>query len=157
MLRDLDLAYETCESLKDRSPCNMCGMCCHQPFITIRDEEIESISNCAKIDLFTFLSEYLERNQDEDKWMFKKINPCVFLDKNNKCAIWDGRPEICKEFPYLVSMFLSRVYIAITNEEFDIMPSISYMDDTWPCTMIIKKNIPDLIKDARIRRKLQNF
>ena len=39
MLRDLDMAYELCQSLKDDSPCEMCGRCCHQPYITVRDTD----------------------------------------------------------------------------------------------------------------------
>ena len=152
MLRDLDIAYELCQTLKDESPCEMCGRCCHQPFITVRDEEVVPISEYIRMDPYDFVMEYLERDSVEDKWLFKKTNPCAFLGENNKCRIWGGRPEICDEFPYMVSMFMSRVYLAIVNPEVDIQSLIGYMDDTWPCTKIIKSRISGMVDEARKKR-----
>jgi len=153
MLRDLDIAYELCQTLKDESPCEMCGRCCHQPFITVRDEEVVPISEYIRMDPYDFVMEYLERDSVEDKWLFKRTNPCAFLGENNRCRIWGGRPEICDEFPYMVSMFMSRVYLAIVNPEVDIQSLIGYMDDTWPCTKIIKSRISGMVDEARKRRE----
>ena len=153
MLRDLDIAYALCQTLKDTSPCEMCGKCCHQPFITVRDEEVESVAQVAGTDAVSFMFQYLTRDNEEGKWLFRHTNPCAFLDDDNRCRIWKGRPEICNEFPYMVSMFMSRVYLSIVNEGHDILPDLEYMDDTWPCTKIIKERIPGLIEEARIKRR----
>ena len=153
MLRDLDIAYDLCQTLKDTSPCEMCGKCCHQPFITVRDEEVESVAQVAGTDAVSFMFQYLTRDNEEGKWLFRHTNPCAFLDDDNRCRIWKGRPEICNEFPYMVSMFMSRVYLSIVNEGHDILPDLEYMDETWPCTKIIKERIPGLIEEARIKRR----
>ena len=153
MLRDLDIAYDLCQTLKDTSPCEMCGKCCHQPFITVRDEEVESVAQAAGTDAVSFMFQYLTRDNEEGKWLFRHTNPCAFLDDDNRCRIWKGRPEICNEFPYMVSMIMSRVYLSIVNEGHDILPDLEYMDDTWPCTKIIKERIPGLIEEARIKRR----
>ena len=153
MLRDLDIAYDLCQTLKDTSPCEMCGKCCHQPFITVRDEEVESVAQAAGTDAVSFMFQYLTRDNEEGKWLFRHTNPCAVLDDDNRCRIWKGRPEICNEFPYMVSMFMSRVYLSIVNEDHDILPDLEYMDDTWPCTKIIKERIPGLIEEARIKRR----
>ena len=153
MLRDLDIAYDLCQTLKDTSPCEMCGKCCHQPFITVRDEEVESVAQVAGTDAVSFMFQYLTRDNEEGKWLLRHTNPCAFLDDDNRCRIWKGRPEICNEFPYMVSMFMSRVYLSIVNEGHDILPDLEYMDDTWPCTKIIKERIPGLIEEARIKRR----
>lgn len=153
MLRDLDIAYDLCQTLKDTSPCEMCGKCCHQPFITVRDEEVESVAQAAGTDAVSFMFQYLTRDNEEGKWLFRHTNPCAFLDDDNRCRIWKGRPEICNEFPYMVSMFMSRVYLSIVNEGHDILPDLEYMDETWPCTKIIKERIPGLIEEARIKRR----
>ena len=153
MLRDLDLAYEACQSLKDSSPCEMCGKCCHQPFITVRDEEVPRVAEQIGLDPLSFVINYLNRDEEEHKWLFKHTNPCAFLGEDNKCRIWGGRPEICDEFPYMVSKFMSRVYLAIVNEDYDIMPDLAYMDDTWPCTRIIKDNVQEMIEKAREKRR----
>lgn len=153
MLRDLDIAYDLCQTLKDTSPCEVCGKCCHQPFITVRDEEVESVAQAAGTDAVSFMFQYLTRDNEEGKWLFRHTNPCAFLNDDNRCRIWKGRPEICNEFPYMVSMFMSRVYLSIVNEGHDILPDLEYMDDTWPCTKIIKERIPGLIEEARIKRR----
>lgn len=153
MLRDLDIAYDLCQTLKDTSPCEMCGKCCHQPFITVRDEEVESVAQAAGTDAVSFMFQYLTRDNEEGKWLFRHTNPCAFIDDDNRCRIWKVRPEICNEFPYMVSMFMSRVYLSIVNEGHDILPDLEYMDDTWPCTKIIKERIPGLIEEARIKRR----
>lgn len=46
-------------------------------------------------------------------------------------------------------MFMSRVYLALVNPDIDIMELIEYMDDTWPCTKVIKSSIKQKIEHAR--------
>lgn len=155
MEKDLDIAYEICMEYKKDFPCEMCGRCCHQPNIIVLPEEVDRIANAAKIPLFDFVCNYLEKTSD-GRMLFKKTGPCAFLEKDNRCRIWKDRPEICNEFPYEVSMFMSRVYLAITNDDADIIDLISYMDETWPCTMVIKKTIPEKIDEARSLRKIRH-
>jgi len=149
MLKDLDLAYDVCKKLHDTSECRMCGRCCHQPNITVMDDEVERIASQTEMELFDFVTEYLYR--EEDRWLFKKSGACRFLGPDNKCTIWPARPEICGDFPYLVSKFMSRVYLSIVNPDHDI--DLSYMDDDWPCTSIIKESIHSLIEKARMKRE----
>ena len=151
MERDLDLAYDLCKELKDTSPCEMCGRCCHQPFITVRDQEVDRVAAAAGVDLYTFATEYLYR--EDDRWLFTKTNPCAFLRDDKKCKIWEDRPEICDDFPYMVSMFMGRVYLAITHPDHDIMEDLEYMDGTWPCTKIIKSRIRGMVDEARKKRQ----
>ncbi len=148
MEHNLDIAYDICMSYKDGFPCEMCGKCCHQPEIIIRHDEIDRISVAAGIDLYDFMKDYLVR-ADDGRFLMKKTCPCAFLGKDNRCTIWKDRPQICDDFPYAVSMFMSRVYLALTNPGVDIMELIEYMDDTWPCTAIIKGDIAQRIEERR--------
>jgi Fe-S-cluster containining protein len=153
MEKDLDLAYDVCMSYKDDFPCEMCGRCCHQPYITILPGEVDKISRAADIPLYDFMTSYVTRASD-GRLLFKRTDPCAFLEKDNRCRIWKDRPEICRDFPYAVSMFMSRAYLAITNEDADILELISYMDTTWPCTQVIRGDISSKIEEARrIRRE----
>ncbi len=52
----------------------------------------------------------------------------------------------------MVSMLMSRIYLAITNPDADVLKLVSYMDDTWPCTKDIKKRIVALVEEGRKRR-----
>ncbi|MCX8473062.1 MAG: YkgJ family cysteine cluster protein, partial [Sediminibacterium sp.] len=45
--------------------------------------------------------------------------PCVFLDTNNYCQIYEVRPGDCKRFPYTdEDVFLKRTQISQKNAEF---------------------------------------
>ncbi|MCL2317625.1 MAG: YkgJ family cysteine cluster protein [Methanomassiliicoccaceae archaeon] len=151
MEKDLDRAYEICMSYRDSFPCEMCGKCCRQPNIVIRPEEIDPISVAAGIPLHVFITKYIIKTKD-GRMLFSKTDPCAFLEKDNRCRIWEDRPEICRDFPYAVSMFMSRVYIALTNEEADILELIDYMDDSWPCTKVIRSSISEKVSEARTLR-----
>ncbi|MDN5357724.1 MAG: uncharacterized protein PWR17_893 [Candidatus Methanomethylophilaceae archaeon] len=151
MKKDLDLAYGICERYHSSSPCQECGKCCHQKRITILPEEVDRISSAALVPLGEFMSGYASVAGD-GRIMLLKTNPCAFLDEDRGCTIWKDRPEVCREFPYLVSTFMSRVYLAIVNESADILELIDYMDDSWPCTKNIKDTIAAKVEEAKIVR-----
>jgi len=148
MEKDLDLAYEICMSYKDGFPCEMCGRCCRQPNIVVRPDEIDRIAHAGGIPLHDFITRYVVRATD-GRMLFSRTNPCVFLNEDNRCRIWKDRPEICRDFPYAVSMFMSRVYIALTNDDADIMELTEYMDDSWPCTKVIRSTISEKIRESK--------
>lgn len=151
MVKDLDLAYEICMSYRD-VPCEMCGRCCHQPNIIIRPEEVERVSAASGCDLYTFMTTKVVQTSDGIFMRKGPDAPCPFLRKDNRCSIWKDRPMICDDFPYLVSMFMSRVYLAITNPEADILALIDYMDDSWPCTRAIRETIVSKVEGGRKAR-----
>lgn len=154
MEKDLDLAYDICMSYKDDFPCEMCGRCCHQPNILVCPEEVDRISSAAKVPLHEFIAKYVIRTPD-GRMLFAKTDPCAFLGKDNRCGIWKDRPEVCRDFPYAVSMFMSRVYIAITDDRADILELIDYMDDSWPCTKVIRSDISGKIDVAKKSRDMR--
>ena len=148
MEKDLDLAYGICMSYRGEFPCEMCGRCCHQPSIVVRPDEVDRIARSAEIPLHDFIARYLVRTSD-GRMLFSRTDPCAFLSGDNRCRIWKDRPEICRDFPYAVSMFMSRVYIALTNDGADIMELTEYMDGSWPCTKAIRSSIADKIQKAK--------
>lgn len=148
MEHNLDLAYDICMSYKGRFPCEMCGRCCHQPHIVVRPDEIDRVASAAGILIPDFLRDYLVRT-DDGRFLFKRTDPCAFLGPDRRCTIWRDRPQICDDFPYAVSMFMSRVYLALVNPDADIMSMISYMDDSWPCTREIRRDIAERVEAAR--------
>ena len=147
---DLDKAFFICETLRSELTCHQCGKCCHQPNIIVRPEEVERISAAAGTDLYTFMTEYVYQTSDGRLLFNKKEGaPCRFLNKDHRCSIWKDRPQICDDFPFMVSMLMSRVYLALTNPDADINELIAYMDDSWPCTAEIKEKLGPMISEAR--------
>lgn len=151
MERDLDLAYAVCERYREEFPCEMCGRCCHQARIVVQPHEVDRISRAAGIPLHEFVGDYLVRASD-GRLLMRRTAPCAFLGADNRCTVWEDRPEVCDDFPYAASMFMSRVYLALTNEDADILELIGYMDDSWPCTRIIRDTIADRVEAARALR-----
>ncbi len=150
MEKDLDLAYDICMSYRGKFPCEMCGKCCHQPNIIIRPEEVDRVATAAGIDLYTFMTRYICRTSDGRIFINKKDDgPCPFLGADRRCTIWKNRPQICDDFPYMVSMFMSRVYLALTNPDADINELTAYMDDTWPCTREIRSTVAGKVEEGR--------
>jgi len=45
-----------------------------------------------------FVSKYLLLDEDGD-WVFQ-TTPCPFLLHDNKCSIYEFRPQACKEYPH---------------------------------------------------------
>ena len=150
MEHNLDIAYEICMSYRDDFPCEMCGRCCHQPNIVIRPEEIDRVASAANLTPFMFKRNYVVEMPD-GRFLINKQNdgPCPFLGDDKRCTIWKERPQICDDFPYAVSMFMSRVYLALTNPDADIMRLIAYMDMKWPCTKVIKRTVKKKIEERR--------
>jgi uncharacterized protein len=153
MERDLDIAYEICMSYKADFPCELCGRCCYQSHIIVQPQEVDRISNAANIPLYDFMKNYLVQKSD-GRLLLKKTAPCAFLGKDNRCTIWEDRPEICDDFPYAVSLFMSRVYLAIIQDDVEILDLIEYMDDTWPCTKAIRSTITEKVQDAKEKRAI---
>ncbi len=150
MEKDLDTAYDICRSLRDEHPCEMCGRCCHQPNIIVMPEEIDRVANAAGIPPFMFRRNYIVEMPD-GRFLINKQNdgPCPFLGEDKRCTVWKDRPQICDDFPYAVSMFMSRVYLALTNPDADIMKLTAYMDMKWPCTKVIRRTIKKKIEERR--------
>jgi Fe-S-cluster containining protein len=79
--------------------CLSCANCCKTTSPIITEKDIERISKHLKIKTGIFIDKYLKKDTD-GLWMFKQT-PCVFLDKDNYCLIYDVRPKACREYPHL--------------------------------------------------------
>lgn len=81
-----------------RTDCIKCANCCKTtgPFFTTTD--IERISKYLKLKPQKFIETYLRVDEDRDH-VLQQV-PCVFLDSDNYCSIYDVRPKACKEFPH---------------------------------------------------------
>jgi Fe-S-cluster containining protein len=149
MLHQLDASYEICHEIETHGRCEQCGRCCYQSNIIVLDSDLERMADKLKLPLRIFITTYLYRYKG--RWYIKKTNPCVFLKEDCRCSIHDVRPEVCRDFPYMVSKFMSRVYLALQGD--DPAPDLSYMDPEWPCTQRIQSEAPELVRQAREQKQ----
>ena len=78
--------------------CLSCANCCKTTSPIFRDADVRRISKSLRIKESKFIDDYLKIDEDND-YVLKK-SPCIFLDQENKCQIYDIRPLACKEYPH---------------------------------------------------------
>jgi len=81
--------------------CTTCANCCKQMSPTLSEEEIDRLSRQLGIQRQHFIDAYLEPSEsgDENPWR-TRTKPCPFLE-DNRCSIYDDRPNDCRGYPYL--------------------------------------------------------
>jgi len=83
----------------ERTDCLTCANCCKTTSPIVTEKDIDRIAKFIKLKPFQFIEQYLKKDTD-GLWMMQKT-PCVFLDDENYCMIYEVRPKACREYPHL--------------------------------------------------------
>jgi Fe-S-cluster containining protein len=80
--------------------CLACANCCKVMTPTFTKADLKRISKHFRMSEKDFYTKWLETDKDNgDK--VNRIQPCQFLNlENNKCSIYEIRPEDCAKFPH---------------------------------------------------------
>ena len=78
--------------------CLECANCCKKTSPIFRDVDIERIATHLGIRPSELTEKYLHLDEDKD-WVLNS-SPCVFLQADNKCAIYQVRPRACRDYPH---------------------------------------------------------
>jgi len=113
--RELDeTVRETVDEVWQKIDCTTCANCCKTLIIPVTDGDITRLSNRLKITRAEFSTAYLTKDADGDKVLASQ--PCVFLGADNRCTVYEDRPEVCRDFPFLYKDdFRSRSLSVIDN------------------------------------------
>lgn len=133
--KNLDLVMQELHDEEfSRMDCLTCGNCCKTTSPIFTEKDISRISKHLRIKEHQFVSQYLQR--DEDDFMVLKSSPCTFLDtSDNTCSIYEVRPKACAEYPHTNR----RKFIQITNltiKNTEVCPA------TYRIVEALKKRIP---------------
>ena len=82
----------------ERTDCLTCANCCKTTGPLFTKADIERIAKYLRLKPQQFVAKYLKIDEDND-YILQQV-PCVFLDEDNYCAIYDVRPKACREFPH---------------------------------------------------------
>jgi Fe-S-cluster containining protein len=94
--------------------CTRCANCCKTMRPGVSDEDVERISARLGLSGEAFREAYLAVNELGEYEM--KTVPCPFLGADDRCTIYEVRPEACREFPHTDKEgFTSRVYAHAAN------------------------------------------
>ncbi len=86
--------------VRDNHKCVGCGKCCYCKPIVLNSKDIRVMACKLGVTVKEFKKQYTERYPGNPGLShFKKEAPCVFLDENNRCKIYDARPDICRQYP----------------------------------------------------------
>jgi len=78
--------------------CLTCANCCKTTSPIFYEKDIERAAKALKLKPGEFFEKYLR--MDEDKDAVLKSSPCPFLLSDNYCAIYENRPNACREYPH---------------------------------------------------------
>jgi Fe-S-cluster containining protein len=101
--------------------CLDCANCCKTTPALLEQEDVNRISKYLKISAKQFIQQYTQKDADGDT-VFRKT-PCVFLNKDNTCAIYDMRPFACKDYPHTHRKNQLKI-ITITEKNISICPAV---------------------------------
>lgn len=90
--------HEAHEEAFSELDCLDCANCCKTTSPIFRDVDIKRIAKHLRVKPGDFESQYLHLDNEGD-WVLNQA-PCPFLQDDNKCEIYDVRPQACREYPH---------------------------------------------------------
>lgn len=97
--RVVDDAFHTVhENVFEKIDCLTCANCCKTTSPIFYQNDIERIAKFLRLRPGEFIEKYLRIDEENDYVL--KSSPCVFLDRENYCSIYEARPKACREYPH---------------------------------------------------------
>jgi Fe-S-cluster containining protein len=78
--------------------CLDCANCCKTTPALVTGPDVKRIAKYLKIPPRIFKKRYLLEDLNGEL-SFRQV-PCVFLEEDNKCSIYEVRPESCRDYPH---------------------------------------------------------
>jgi uncharacterized protein len=80
--------------------CLSCANCCRTMTPTFTEKDLKRIAPHFNLTVDAFKTKWLIYEKSDKDWVNKK-QPCQFLNlKDNKCSIYEIRPDDCAKFPH---------------------------------------------------------
>jgi Fe-S-cluster containining protein len=102
--------------------CLQCANCCKTTSPIFEQKDIDRIAKAVKMSAGSFITTYLEMDEDGD--FVLQSAPCSFLNKDNTCKIYDVRPKACAEYPHTNRKRMQEI-LDITYENAFVCPAVS--------------------------------
>jgi len=120
---DLDkVVHALHDEVFDEIDCLKCANCCKTTSPIFTDRDIDRIAKRLKMRPSDFIEKHL--HIDEDNHYVLNQSPCLFLDADNYCSIYNDRPSACKEYPHTNRVRFYQVSDLTYNNTF-ICPAVS--------------------------------
>lgn len=106
----------------DEINCLDCANCCKTTSPIFRDIDIKRISKKMKRSESDFIQSFLKKDEDGD-WVLQSA-PCPFLGVDNKCDIYEFRPQACAEYPHTDRKRMIQI-LDLTKKNVEICPAVA--------------------------------
>lgn len=107
--------------------CLACANCCKTTPALVSNEDINRIAKFLRISTKEFIQQYIRKDSDGDTVL--KTTPCVFLQNDNTCAIYEVRPFACKDYPHTNRKKMQSI-LNLTVKNAEICPAVQRILDT---------------------------
>ena len=104
-----------------KTNCLNCANCCKTTGPLFTSAGVERISKHLKLKQQQFITQYLRIDEDND-YVLQSV-PCVFLNNQNECLIYDIRPKACREFPHTDRKKFHQI-LNLTLKNSEICPAV---------------------------------
>lgn len=119
----LDTVFHSAhEEVFEEIDCLSCANCCKTTSPIFRQVDIDRIAKKFKQSSASFEEMYLRRDEEGD-WVLKS-SPCVFLNEDNTCFIYDIRPQACREYPHTDRKRMVQI-LKLTQRNAEVCPAVS--------------------------------
>lgn len=123
--KDLDqLFHSKHEEVFQEVDCLQCANCCKTTSPIFRDVDIDRIAKYLGVRPSDFTSKNLHIDEDGD-WVLNS-SPCLFLDENNYCKIYEVRPKACRDYPHTDRKQISQI-MELTYKNTLVCPAVAEM------------------------------
>ena len=102
--------------------CLSCANCCKTTSPIFRIIDIERLSKRLKISSSDFIDKYLNIDNENDYVL--KSSPCIFLQEDNKCSVYEDRPLACKEYPHTNRKKMHQI-MNLTLKNTEVCPAVA--------------------------------
>src|SRR5579862_5599800 len=93
------IVRETTDEVWKQIDCTTCAHCCRTLQIVVDSKDIRRLSARLGMTPLQFSRRYVQVAEDRTKHFAS--TPCPFLGADNRCTVYEDRPQACRDFPYL--------------------------------------------------------
>ena len=117
-----NLFHEAHDEVFEEIDCLKCANCCKTTSPIFRDVDIKRLAKRLKVSVSQFIDSYLHMDDEGDYVL--NSSPCVFLQDDNKCEVYEDRPLACREYPHTDRKKMKQI-LNLTLKNTEICPAVA--------------------------------
>jgi Fe-S-cluster containining protein len=116
------LFHEAHDETFEEIDCLKCANCCKTTSPIFRDVDIERLAKRLRLPAVQFITQFLRMDEDGDYVL--QSSPCVFLEEDHTCRVYEDRPLACREYPHTNRKKMQQI-LNLTLKNAEICPAVS--------------------------------